>query len=94
MIVTNRSEIPDAPFYVLCNDRFMSGWGHAEGKINTIIFPCESLDQAEIVERNALNRSDQQRVRIVENKPRLQASVCYSLHGPDDYSRWYKPRGF
>ena len=31
--ITDRSEIPDAPYYVVCVDTFLSEWGKAENKI-------------------------------------------------------------
>ena len=89
--VTVRSQISDAPFYVLCNDSFMSGCGHAAGEINTLIFPCESHDQALIVEQNARNRSDMRYVRVVANKPRLKPlGYLYQVKTPDTYPNWYQ----
>ena len=78
-IIESRSEIPDAPFYVLSNDTFMSGWGHAEGMTNVVIVPCEREAIANRVAAYARQRSDQKRVRIVENKPRMRRGVLYSL---------------
>jgi len=92
--ITKRSEIPDAPYYVLSNDTFMSGWGFAKGRINTIILPCENLREARIVEWNAHQRTDQQRVRIVRHKPRIRDGVLYSLMNREEASRWYEPGGF
>lgn len=92
--VTTTAEIPPAPYYVLSNDTFMSGWGHAEGKTNTVILPCESADEAKIVADNARARSDQKRVRIVTRKPRLQAGHLYSLMDRHEASRWYEPGYF
>uniref|UniRef100_A0A6M3K9G2 Uncharacterized protein n=1 Tax=viral metagenome TaxID=1070528 RepID=A0A6M3K9G2_9ZZZZ len=88
--VESRKEIPNAPFYVLSNDKFMSGWGAAEGKTNTIILPCDSWQEAEIVADNAKGRSDQKNVRIVINKPRLQSHVVYSLLTKEGAARWYE----
>lgn len=87
--VNKKSEIPDAPFYVLSNDTFMSGWGVAEGRTNTCVLPCESEEEAERVARNARSRSDQKRVRIVANKPRLSETVVWSLLTKDRASAWY-----
>lgn len=88
--ITSRADIPDAPYYVLCNDSFMSGWGSAKGKINTLILPCRSGSEAEIVAAHARKREDQKYIRIVANKPRINTSrVYYSLHNWDDYSAWY-----
>lgn len=87
--ITSRSAIPNAPFYVLCNDKFMSGWGEACHATNTIILPCASLEQAEVVERNAMDRPEQKNVRLVSNKPRLRPGVVYSLLLDDGHCYWY-----
>jgi len=85
-----RSDIPDSPWYVLCNDSFMSGWGYARDKINTIILPCESYNEAKLVVEYAESRGDQKYIRMVINKPRLNHRThWYSLHGKHDYGRWY-----
>lgn len=92
--VTSRTEIPDAPFYVLSNDSFMSGWGQAERKTNTIILPCESYEEAETVQATAQDRGDQKNVRIVGNKPRLRPGVLYSLLVKATSPRWFTLHGF
>lgn len=71
--------IPDAPFYVLSNDTFMSGWGPARGKINTCVVPCSNMKEAMAVEKYVCSRTDQKRIRIIENKPRPKSHVLYSL---------------
>jgi hypothetical protein len=93
--ITSKTQIPDAPYYVLTNDKFMSGWGMAEHKINTLIFVCDSYKQAQIVEKNALGRTDQTRVRIVSNKPKLNNSThYYQLKTQASYDSWYDPGYF
>jgi hypothetical protein len=89
-----RSDIPDAPLYVLANDSFMSGWGMAEGLTNTVVLACESYEEAEVVADNARARSDMRRVRIVGEKPRLRRGVLYSFMSRDDADRWYRPGSF
>jgi hypothetical protein len=88
--VTERCDIPNAPFYVMCNDKFMSGWGEAKNARNTIILPCQSYEQAEIVERNAQDRPEQKNVRIVSNKPRFRPGVVYSLLTDDGSCYWFR----
>lgn len=87
--ITERSEIPDAPCYVLANDSFMSGWGHARGKINTVILPCKTRQEAQSVEDYANCRSEMKRVRVVCNKPRLRKGHLYSLLTRDNATAWY-----
>jgi len=74
----------------MCNDKFMSGWGEAKNKTNTIILPCQSYEQAKLVEQNALDRPEQSRVRIVTNKPRFKNGVLYSLLTDDGHCFWYR----
>src|SRR5512138_452847 len=77
--ITSQSQIPDAPYYVLANDSFLSNWGTAAGKTNTVILPCKSYDEAEIVAANAKARSEMRRVRIAYLKPKLSSHIIYSL---------------
>jgi hypothetical protein len=106
-IVTTVREIPTAPYYVLSNDRFMSGWGraHTSGAFgnpypdrgaltNTIILPCENWTEALIVKENAERRTDQTRVRIVVNKPRLRSEHVYSLLTRLTAEWWFQPGAF
>lgn len=65
----NSCAIPDAPIYVLSNDSFMSGWGESQGKINTCVVPCASLEEANDVIRYIESRSDQKYIRLAQNKP-------------------------
>jgi hypothetical protein len=81
--------IPTAPYYVMSNDTFMSGWGPATDKVNTVVLPCRSYEEAETVAKYAKSRTDQQRVRIVMNKPQLRHGVLYSVVVNRSYSAWY-----
>jgi len=92
-LITSAIEIPDAPCYVLSNDRFMSGWGYSKGKINTLIFPCESWEEAQHVKDYAESRTDQNRVRVVYDKPRLKNDThTYSLATREWATAWYPRR--
>lgn len=55
-------------WYVTMTDRFMSGWGCAEGKINKLIVQCETRRQADIIRYNALKRSEMKYVNVVPFK--------------------------
>jgi hypothetical protein len=37
-------------YWVSMTDKFMSGWGMAENKINKLVIECDSYDIAECVE--------------------------------------------
>lgn len=56
-------------YYVTMTDKFLSGWGMAEGKINKLIITCETYQQAETVAKNANERSEMKHVNITEKKP-------------------------
>jgi len=86
--VTSEYQIPEASFYVTSLDIAMSGWGMAKGKNNIIIMPCATIEQAQMVKRNAKSRGDQRNIRILNSKPRLNLERnYYSLFAPS--CRWY-----
>ncbi len=93
-IITTADAIPAAPYYVLTDDAFMSDWGEAEGRVNTIILPCANRAEAEVVATNARNRDEQRNVRIMDRTPALSSGVIYSLMDKAEASRWYTPGAF
>ena len=57
--------------YVTMTDKFMSGWGMAEGKINKLVIECENSVQAEKIADYAKNeRNEMKYINITYNKPR------------------------
>ena len=56
--------------YVTMIDKFMSGWGMAEGKTNIYCIACPCIDSANIVAKNAAKRSDMTQIKIVYKAPR------------------------
>ena len=56
-------------YWVTMTDKFMSGWGLAENKINKLVIECENYAMAQIVENNAENRSEMKYINIVTKKP-------------------------
>jgi hypothetical protein len=66
------------PYYVSMTDKFMSGWGGAEGKTNKFIIECETMEQAETIQRNARRRSEMKYINICIDKPRYGANVVES----------------
>ena len=71
--------IPEAPYYVLSNDKCMSGWGMARSKINMCVVPCNSREMAEAVKSYVQTRPEQKYIRIVCNPPRTKSPILYSL---------------
>lgn len=80
--------------YVTMTDSFMSGWGHAEDKINKLVFECDSMEEAEIVEENASARGDQKYINIRSTKPYYSAERYFTqLKDKEEYPNWYE-KGF
>ena len=61
--------------YVAMTDKFMSGWGMAEGKTNRYVVECDTMEQAALVEKNAHRRSEMKRISICLTKPKERAGV-------------------
>jgi hypothetical protein len=82
-------------FYVTMTDKFMSGWGHAEGKINKLVFECETRQEAHIVADNAERRGDMKYININVNKPYYSSSRYYTqFKNKEEYPSWYKENYF
>lgn len=62
-------EIPNEHFYVTLTDKFLSGWGKAEGKKNRLIIPTRSLREAELVKQEANTRNDFTNIEVKERIP-------------------------
>lgn len=56
-------------YYVTMTDKFLGGWGRAEGKIAKFVYVCDSLEEAGIIEQNAKDRHDQKNINVVIKKP-------------------------
>jgi hypothetical protein len=65
-------------WYVTMTDKFMSGWGCAKGKTNKFIIECDSLNDAEIIERNAHKRNEMKYINLCKNKPRYGSNILQS----------------
>jgi hypothetical protein len=75
-------------FYVTMTDKFMSGWGHAQGKTNKLIIECNTFDEAEQIERAARRRSEMKYVNICARRPRYGAHVLESWKTYADMTGW------
>lgn len=77
-------------FYVSMTDRFMSGWGRAEGRINKLVFVCNSEEEVEIVSDNAHNRTDMKYIHTYNKKPYWSGKrYLVQYKTKDDYGSWY-----
>jgi hypothetical protein len=56
-------------YFVTMTDKLLSKWGEAKGKISKVVFVCETLEQAYIVEANAIGRSEMKWVSVVQRHP-------------------------
>lgn len=56
--------------YVSMTDKFLSGWGLANNKIDKLVIICENFEQAETIKKNSGMRGDMKNINICLNKPR------------------------
>ena len=80
-------------YYVTMTDKFMSGWGMAEGKTNKIVLECDTLGEAEKVEKYARSRDDMTYINIRNTKPYYNDNKFFvSFHNREDYPFWYEDK--
>ena len=78
-------------YWVTMTDRFMSGWGHSNGKINKLVIGCDSWDEAQTVKRNAKDRSEMKYVNVVSTKPYYNKNHYYTnYHAKPEYQTWFR----
>lgn len=95
--------ILEGQLVVTAIDSFMSGWGRADTKKNKLVFLCDTIDQAQIVEDNARARSDMKRVSMFTISESMRKAINRSEDGElnlgdffvqvktiDSYPNWYK----
>lgn len=77
-------------YYVTMTDKFLSGWGLAKNKISKIVIECDTLEEAQIVKENALNRSDMINVRICTRKPKYdEQHYVVAYETKETYPNWF-----
>ena len=76
-------------YYVNMTDKFMSEWGKARWRTNKLCIACETLEEAKIVEQNALSRSEMIYVNICHKKPQSKTHQYYSWHDKESYPTWF-----
>jgi hypothetical protein len=55
--------------YVTMIDKFMSGWGPAEGRKNIYCVECDSAAQADVIARAASRRPEMAGIRVQRERP-------------------------
>ena len=73
------TKIELVPYYVSMIDKFMSGWGMAQGKKNRFIVVCETYEEAQTIYRNALRRDEMKYIKISQSKPKSKAGILESF---------------
>ena len=78
-------------YYVVMTDKFMSGWGEAQGKINKLVLPCDTYEEALVVQQNAKDRPEMKYINIASKKPYYSPNrYMVSWHARGDYRTWYR----
>ena len=87
--------IPEKKWYIVCNDTFMSSWGMAKGKINKLVFGCDTPDEAENVCNNATKRDDMSYVACHIKLPYYSKNKYYLQYkDKESYPAWFEPNSF
>lgn len=84
--------------YVTMNKISRSGTKSTSGKTNRIIFQCDNLEEAKIVEQNAENNSQMSYVNVNLEKPRYSKQKyyiewCNKKTNPEWYEHNFKQKG-
>lgn len=78
-------------YYVTMTDKFMSGWGKAQGKTNKLVIECDTWEQAQLIEKNANKRSEMKYINICTKKPYYGSHILVSeKHFSDMGGMWLK----
>lgn len=78
--------------YVSVTDKFMSGWGNAEGKTFKYIFVCDDKTQADNVANNLKSMKNHTDVIILGVKPRYDDRKFYIktvIGSGDGFNKYY-----
>lgn len=65
---------------VVARDKFMSGWGGAAGGVSRCAWACESLADANVVEKWVSDRSEMRNVTVVDLNTYRAASSTAHFH--------------
>ena len=77
-------------FYVSMTDNFLSYWGKASGKIDKLVFICNTEEEANIVKFNARCYSSMSSIVVSNNKPVFPENNYYvTFKNKNDSPNWY-----
>lgn len=93
-VIESKRDIEYSSYFVLTNDSFFSHSPVCRG-INTLILPCDTRAEAEIVAQNARWRTDQTHVRILSGFAMQRYTLrftthVYQLKTKNEYPSWYE----
>jgi hypothetical protein len=78
-------------YWVTMTDKFMSGWGKAQGKTNKLVFTARDYDEAKVVADNARRRGDMNYINICHAKPSYDPRRYYVQYkNKHSYPAWYR----
>lgn len=60
-------------YFVTMTDKFMSGWGMAEGRTNKLVIECTTYPEAALIAKNAKRRGEMRRINIRGTRPHYDA---------------------
>jgi len=82
--------------YVTMTDKFMSGWGLADNKINKLVFECDNYLEARKLQGYAEERNEMKHISICSNYPKHifnNSKYFAQLKTKADYPMWYGLKG-
>ena len=98
--IDSAADVPRVDYFVVARYSFMSGWGLARGKINIVILPVATMQEANVVLDNAKARTDMKQARVSSRASvlamirRMGSMALVSLMDRYEASTWYEPGAF
>ena len=71
-------------YYVTMIDKFLSGWGLAQGQNARLVIACPDYNKARVIAAAAERRPEMRRVRITGSKPRAGKGTLITWRTWDD----------
>ena len=75
-------------FYVTMIDKFMSGWGEAKNTKAYYVVMCDTLEEAEAIEKAAQDRPEMKYITISENTRRVRYGQLTMRHVSELSGPW------